>query len=278
MGIPNLITIPKEYEVIKLEQRKASIQPIKSKLKISILDDQEISQINQNTRAVYIISLQYDRIMKKKVIDICDVLNLHFSLLPKCRGVSPIAHAMINCEEKTGVSLHYIDEGTDTGDLIAQAETKIEDTDTGRSIYEKLTKIGIALFKDNYKGMLDFNLMRRKQNNKNASYYAREDINFNENTIRWNKTTRQVSYWIRAFIFPPFQYPKIILDKEYNVTQIEAEYFNNKYEPCGTICDVNEEGIKVATTDGYVVIKRLEANGVKVPIESLSKNIGRVLK
>lgn len=271
-----LLIVPAKSDLVKNGWQK-SLTKKGIELGIDVLDSNINSESNlikiANFQPDYIISLQYDRIMKKKVIDICDVLNLHFSLLPKCRGVSPIAHAMINCEEKTGVSLHYIDEGTDTGDLIAQAETKIEDTDTGRSIYEKLTKIGIALFKDNYKGMLDFNLMRRKQNNKNASYYAREDINFNENTIRWNKTTRQVSYWIRAFIFPPFQYPKIILDKEYNVTQIEAEY-NNKYEPCGTICDVNGKGIKVATTDGYVVIKRLEANGVKVPIESLSKNIG----
>lgn len=248
-------------------------------LGLDVLDNNINTESNilkiTNFQPDYIISLQYDRIMKKEVINIpYGVLNLHFSLLPLYRGVAPIAHAMINCEKKTGVSLHYIDEGTDTGDLIAQAETEIEENDTGRSIYEKLTKIGIELFTDNYENMSNFNLMRKRQNNKNASYYSRGDLNFNEK-IGWDKSTRQVSCWIRAFIFPPYQFPKIILDGgEYDVTQIRAVY-NNNYEPWGTICDVNEKGITVATTDGYIVTESLETNGVNVPIEFLSKNIGR---
>ena len=250
---------------------------------VEVLDNNVNSEDNllkiTNFQPNYIISLQYDKIMIKDIIDIPShgVLNLHFSLLPKYRGVAPVAHATINCEEKTGVSLHYIDEGTDTGDLIAQAETEIEETDTGRTLYEKLTKMGIELFKDNYRNMLNFNLTRKKQNNKKASYYAQEDLKFNENVIRWGKSTRQVSCWIRAFIFPPFQYPKIILDKEYSVAQIEAEYNKIGYEPYGTICEVNKRGLKIATTDGYVLIKSLKTNGEKVSIESLSKNIGRRL-
>ena len=248
-------------------------------LGIDVLDNNINTESNilkiTNFQPDYIISLQYDRIIRKDVINIpYSVLNLHFSLLPLYRGVAPIAHAMIDCEEKTGVSLHYIDEGTDTGDLIAQAETEIEENDTGRSLYEKLTKVGIELFTDNYENMSNFNLIRNRQDNKKASYYSWRDLNFNEN-IGWDKSTRQVSCGIRAFIFPPYQFPKIILDRrEYDITQIGAVY-SNKYEPWGTICDVNEKGITVATTDGYIIIKSLETNGVRVPIESLSENKGR---
>ena len=250
---------------------------------VEVLDNNINSEGNllkiTNFQPDYVISLQYDQIMVKDVIDIPShgVLNLHFSSLPKYRGVVPIAHAMINCEEKAGVSLHYIDVGIDTGDLIAQAETEIEETDTGRTLYEKLTKMGIELFKGNYINMLTFNLNRKKQNNKKALYYSPRHLNFNMNLIRWGESTRQVSCWIRAFIFPPFQYPKIILDKVYSVAQIEVEYNKIAYEPYGTICEVNKRGLKVATTDGYVLIKNLKVNGEKVPIESLSKNIGRRL-
>lgn len=222
----------------------------------------------------YILSLQYDQIIGNDVIKIPhSILNLHFSLLPLYRGMAPIAHAMIDCRRKTGVTLHFIDEGIDTGDIIAQREVAIGEKDTGRSLYEQLTHVGIELFTDNYENIINFNLRRTAQDNKKATYYSRKSLDFNEE-ISWGKSTRQLSYWIRAFIFPPYQFPKLVLDrKEYNITQIEASYSNN-YEPYGTICNVYEKGLKVATTDGYIIIKRLERNSVNVPLESLSKYKG----
>lgn len=251
-------------------------------LGIDILDSNINTRNNilaiRNFQPDYIISLQYDQIIMKEVINIPhSVLNLHFSLLPQYRGVAPIAHAMIDCKPKTGVSLHFIDEGIDTGDIIAQKELRIGDNDTGRTLYEKLTKVGTELFIDNYDGMVNFNLKRTPQDNKKASYYSRRSLDFNFNLTNWDKSTRQLSCWIRAFIFPPFQYPKLFLDRrEYDITQIESLY-KNDYEPYGTICEVDGNGMKIATTDGYIIIKSLESNGVNVPLESLSENKGRII-
>src|SRR3990167_8512548 len=75
-------------------------------------------------------------------------LNIHPALLPKYRGRFSTAHAIFNGEKFTGATLHWMDEGLDTGPIILQEKFPITEIDTGRTVYDKFTETGTKLFKE----------------------------------------------------------------------------------------------------------------------------------
>jgi len=87
----------------------------------------------------FIFSFQYDQIVSQKVINTTKygAINMHFSPLPKYRGVAPIAWALINGENEYGVTIHYMDPGIDTGDIISQTNFEIDSKINARDLYKK---------------------------------------------------------------------------------------------------------------------------------------------
>jgi len=77
------------------------------------------------------------------------VINVHYSLLPKYRGASPVETALVNGETTTGVSLQYMKKALDDGDIIASVQVPIAQTDTSRELFEKLIRAGAILLRDN---------------------------------------------------------------------------------------------------------------------------------
>lgn len=206
----------------------------------------------------FIFSLQFDKILTESVIEIprCGVINLHFAPLPKYRGVSPIAWALYNGEKSHGVTLHYIDQGIDTGDIIGQKIFNIEDVRSARELYEICTENGIELFREMLVDILNSNIKSYPQDHSSASYYPKDSFDFTKNIINFNTTTNQLYNWCRAYIFPPFQYPVIKKDDILNrVIAVEPVYKRNRSEPPGTIVKQCENLLTVATTDCYIRLR-----------------------
>lgn len=92
---------------------------------------------------VYVVAA-FGQILPQEILDIPPLgcLNIHASLLPKYRGASPIQHAIIDGEEKTGVTIMQMDAGIDTGDMLYKKEILIEDTDDHETLHDKLTVLG----------------------------------------------------------------------------------------------------------------------------------------
>ncbi len=99
-----------------------------------------ISQVDLPFKPDLICSIYYRYIIKKHIIEACNgrIFNLHPALLPKYRGCSSLAWAMINGEDKVGYTYHYIDEGCDTGKVIIQKELSIEPFDTQLTLYNRV--------------------------------------------------------------------------------------------------------------------------------------------
>ena len=91
------------------------------------------------------LAVAYGKIFRKPALEALKygIINVHFSLLPKYRGAAPVQYTLFNNEEKTGVSLFWIDEGLDTGLLAAQKQTDILPRDNSITLFEKLTKLGL---------------------------------------------------------------------------------------------------------------------------------------
>jgi methionyl-tRNA formyltransferase len=202
-----------------------------------------------------IFSFQYDQIIGQEVLDVFaeGAVNLHFSPLPRYRGVSPLAWALINGEGSYGVTMHYIDPGIDTGDLIASSDFDIGAVESARDLYIRCEQAGIELFQNTIDGLLSGTSERHSQLNTEATYYPAGSIDFSDCEIDFNKSTYMVYNWIRAFIFPPFQYPTFeYAGKVRKIVRAEPIYDKNKFEPPGSLVKEYENEFVFSTNDSYI--------------------------
>ncbi len=96
---------------------------------------------------LFFISLHYDKIINTDNFVSKKLFNIHFSLLPKYKGMHTTAWPIMNGENETGVTLHEIDNGIDTGNIISQFKFEIKDKDNAQDVFLKYIKYGILLFK-----------------------------------------------------------------------------------------------------------------------------------
>jgi len=203
----------------------------------------------------FIFSIQYDQILNQSIIETpkFGAINLHFAPLPRYRGVSPIAFALINGEQEFGVTLHYMDQGVDTGDIINRRIFSIREIESARALYDLAVENAVKLFEAEVDNILSLTNKRFPQDNSKALYYSRGSINFKENKINFNKCTSSLYNWIRAFIFPPFQFPIFDYDgKTYEVIAVSPDYTKNKFEKPGTLIMRDDNFFKFSTHDSYI--------------------------
>ena len=172
---------------------------------------------------LYLFSLEYENILNIDKFSSKNLYNLHFSLLPSYRGCHTNFYQIKDGVNIGGVTLHYIDKGIDTGDIVDNIKFKIELNDTAYENYLKLLKYSVILFKKNLNKILQNKHNRIKQNSKKGSYFSRKSIDYkkliNIKKIENNLKTHNM---IRALIFEPFQLPK------YNGLFIKKSIFKNK--------------------------------------------------
>jgi len=121
---------------LALERGVRVLQPVKMRAPESVAEVQALG-------ADLIVVMAYGQILPKGVLDAAKVacLNLHASLLPRWRGAAPIQAAIGAGDEKTGVTVMYMDEGLDTGDMLLMRETAITADDTGGTLHDRLAEI-----------------------------------------------------------------------------------------------------------------------------------------
>jgi methionyl-tRNA formyltransferase len=127
-------------------------------------------------------------------------LGFHASLLPHYRGRAPVNWAIINGETVTGNTLMVLDEGADTGDIVAQRAIAIDDDDTCGTVYDKVADTELAML-DEVMPLIHVGLMpRRGQDDARATVYGRRRPE--DGRIDWARTTRQLHDWARALTHP----------------------------------------------------------------------------
>lgn len=155
------------------------------------------------------ISLEFDKLIKIESFSTKKLFNIHFSNLPKYKGVFTSIFPILNGENTAGVSLHKIDSGIDTGEIIAQNLFKIDINDTARDLYFKYLESSYELFKQNIRNIITNNYTSHKQDSINSSYFSRKDLDLSNIKINLNKTSFEIHNNIRAFIFKEYQLPKL---------------------------------------------------------------------
>ena len=176
-----------------------------------------------NKKNLYFFSLEFEEILNTKLFKSKNLFNFHFSLLPKYRGCHTNYYQILNGEKKSGVTLHKMNRGIDTGMIIDSLSFRIQINTTAYQNYLKLLNTSVILFKKIFYKILSNNYSTKKQNLKKGSYFNKKSVNYKKlihfNKIKHNLNTHNM---IRSLIFPPFQLPI------YNGKKIKKSLFKNK--------------------------------------------------
>lgn len=219
----------------------------------------EINDINADLMVV----VAYGLILPTQVLEspTLGCINVHGSILPKWRGAAPIQRAIWAGDHQTGVTIMQMDEGLDTGDILSIHRIKIEQQDTSALLYQKLAELGPkALVEDLCKFA---SLTPQKQDNDQASYAAK--LSKKEAYLDWQMPAVQLERNIRAFNPWPmawFTYrdKPIKVWTSHTETLIESGQLQAS---AGEILSYDKNGLKIATSDGVLVITELQVAGKK---------------
>jgi len=164
----------------------------------SLRQEEVIAEIRELQPQVIVVAA-YGQILRPQVLSIppSGVINVHPSLLPKYRGASPIAGALLAGEEKTGVTIMLMDEGMDTGPILAQISIKIRPEDTTSSLVERLARMGADLLLETLPRWLEGQIKPQPQDNARATYT--KPIAKKDGLIDWSLPAVEIWGRVRAF-------------------------------------------------------------------------------
>lgn len=213
-----------------------------------------------NKKPDIIITCAYGSIVPKVVLDYPSYgcINVHASLLPKYRGASPIVASILNGEKETGITIMYMDEGIDTGNIIMSRSIEIEDNDNSLSLSNKLSLLGANLLIDTLPKIFEGENFDIPQDNEEATYVGmlkREDEH-----IDFNNTVENIKNQVRAFSPEPYAFINID-DTEYKISEVEIKKCD--VSKIGVIVEVNKDSFGITAKDGVVYIKRIKPSGKK---------------
>ncbi len=192
-----------------------------------------------------LISLEFDTIIKTDRFKTRNLFNFHFSKLPKYKGMFTAAHPILNGDDETAVTLHFMDSGIDTGDIIDQKTVDISLHDTVRDVFFKNLNAAKALFEENVARLLSGDFVARPQEMSGASYYSKASINYANLVIDFNRTAFEVHNQFRAFTFREFQMPRFA---DWSIASTTPTAIRSTLKP-GKIVSETETRYRIATID-----------------------------
>lgn len=207
-----------------------------------------------------IITCAYGLKLPKVILDAprLGCINVHASLLPKLRGGAPIHWAIINGYTKTGVTIMYMNEGMDTGDVISQTEIEIMETDTTSILHDKLSVIGRDLLLETLPSILNETAPRTKQDKREVTYAFNikpkdEKIHFNKSKREIYNQIRGLNSWPGAYCY--FEGKRLKVWESY----ISDRYFSHKFD--GEITGLYDDGFGVKVNNGEIVFTVVQLEG-----------------
>ncbi len=210
----------------------------------------------------FIFSFYYRRMLPKGVLDAArrGALNLHGSLLPKYRGRCPVNWVLIHDERETGVTLHYMVEKPDAGDIVAQRRVAIAEDDTALTLYGKLTDAAEELMRATYPQLVAGTAPRIAQDHAHASYFGGRTPS--DGAIDWMQSARQIYNLVRALTHP---YPGAFAQwhgQPLWVWQAEADDGDAPAASPGTVVGV-DKSLFVQAGRGRLGMRRVQLGGAE---------------
>lgn len=207
-----------------------------------------------------IITCAYGQIIPKEVLELCPfgAINVHASLLPKLRGGAPIHKAIIYGYKETGVTIMYMDEKMDSGDIIKSKKIEIKDDYNVGILHDKLSIMGRDLLLEVLPSIFNKTNKRIKQDETEVTYaYA---ITREEEKINFNMPVENVYNQIRGLY--PFPCSYFVLDEKI-IKVISSRKSNVKSVEPGIITRIGKDFIAISTDDYDIEITKIKPSGKK---------------
>lgn len=215
----------------------------------------------------------YGQILKSAVLKLPRVgcLNLHASLLPKYRGAACIQAAIKNLDEKSGMTVMWMDEGLDTGCIFLQEEIKLSSQETSGTLHDRLAELSPKLLMRAFDAISKGKAVRAPQNQSLATYVKK--LSKTDGRIDWAFPQIQVDAHIRSMIPWPGAYSILKLEGETRTLKIFKTVLSKraKGRP-GEILRIDEHGILVAAAEGGLLLREVQLEGRKrMPAEEMAR-------
>ena len=237
---------------VESEQRKLTVhQPLRLRNDFVFL-----SKLNPDL----IVVVAYGQILPQAILELpkYGCINVHGSLLPLYRGAAPIQRAILDGQNKTGVTIMEMETGLDTGPMISKMETQIESNDNAQTLHDRLANLGAKLLVDTIPQYVTGKIKSIPQDDSQSSHASK--ITREMGQIDWTKTATDI--WNQARAFTPW--PGVFTHlKGKLIKLIEVEPINTIDLAPGIIGQSNSNGIIVGCGKEALLISKLQKDGGK---------------
>lgn len=219
-----------------------------------------VSELAGYPADIYVVAA-FGQILSEEILTMprFGCINIHASLLPAYRGAAPIQWAVINGEEKTGVTIQQMAKGVDTGDILVKREVAIAPGETGDSLHDKLMEVGAELVVEALSLIERGETSPVRQREELASYAPKltKDmglLDFEQDAVSLERLIRGLNSWPSAYT--------VYKDKTLKIWEADILSDNRGGKP-GEIIEAGRDYFDVAVKDGALRVKELQLEGKK---------------
>ena len=244
--------VPTPVKVVAEELGIPVFQPVKIR---------EAKDVLEKTEADVCVVAAFGQIIPASILHMkkYGCINVHASLLPKYRGAAPIQWAVIDGEKESGVTIMQMDEGLDTGDMLAKAIVPLDEKETGGSLFDKLSEAGGRLCVETLAKLEKGEIIPEKQGESPTAYASMLDKKMGN--IDWNKSAVVIERLVRGLN----PWPGTYTEYQGKTLKIWGATVKEGGDPskAGTIVNVTKHSFGIQTKDGILVPTEIQLEGKK---------------
>ena len=207
-----------------------------------------------------ILVCAYGQIIPKAVLEYpkYGCVNTHGSLLPAYRGGAPIQRAIINGDDVTGITLMYMSERMDEGDMLYKEAIRIENDDTNTTMFAKMSELALKMLREHLDDIVGGNVVPVPQDHDKATYAW--NLKKEDEYIEFDDDVKRVYDHIRGLLDDPGAYA-IIDDKKYKFHKVR--YTENVSAEPGVVVGLEDNALAVACQNGTILVDVIQSEGRK---------------
>lgn len=221
--------------------------------------DQSTVEKLKSLNADIMVVIAYGLILPASVLNIPQFgcINVHASILPRWRGSSPIQHAILSGDKKTGISIMQMDIGMDTGDYYTINSCDIENNETAKTLHDKLALLAVTPLLQTLDKIASNQAHAHKQDENLVTIAPK--IKKEDAKINWHKPACEIERLIRAFNPWPLAFTEVA-NLRFQILKA-CEVSDNSHKNPGEIIQTNKDGILVATGQNCLLIEKIKLPG-----------------